>query len=560
MQPTSLTGRQQQQLGLLSLAGRAQPDMLEAARVAALLNGQGGSFNLPTTGLGSGALSGQSLNLSLGSLPTSSLPQASQQAPLQQSSQLGLPDQLALLSGFPAALFPQQYGSGDRDLQLGGMRNAGKTKSSDSRSSSAYASRHQAAEQRRRTRINERLELLRKLVPHAERANTACFLEEVIKYIEALKARTLELESQLETLTGKPVPKSLPLPTGMPSVLGGGSNSADNTTASPRTLAVVGAATSSQGGPASSQPLGGQQGAGNGAGSLASPSNTPPPTMTAQQASQQLALIQAGGSGGLPAQLTLPSAGGGGVGAGLLSAAQQSLLGFPQSGGLSLAGAGLSLGGSGLGGHGTGSISLTQFAGNLQAAAAAAAAASHGAGSHSHGSHSQQHSGLSGLGTSSHHHHHVTASQQLSELQAVQMMQSLQQHHSAAAAAAAAASAGAGSGAGAGSSRPGAGSSTFHPTNNKAFLHFNEDAYGGAFGGGAGGKAVELSLPARSLLGAAAASAATPSTSLQLTTVQLPTDSNTLLQVETARKALSGSPVSSEESGVPLKKRKVLVL
>ncbi len=85
-------------------------------------------------------------------------------------------------------------------------------KSGDSsRAGSAYASRHQAAEQRRRTRINERyeqapapvvsqllrtrscdssfepiplsharrLESLRKLVPHAERANTAAFLEEV---------------------------------------------------------------------------------------------------------------------------------------------------------------------------------------------------------------------------------------------------------------------------------------------------------------------------------------------------------------------------------------------
>ena len=37
-----------------------------------------------------------------------------------------------------------------------GARAGGRTRSSDSRSSSAYASRHQAAEQRRRTRINER--------------------------------------------------------------------------------------------------------------------------------------------------------------------------------------------------------------------------------------------------------------------------------------------------------------------------------------------------------------------------------------------------------------------
>lgn len=361
-----------------------------------------------------------------------------------------------------------------------------------------------------------RLELLRKLVPHAERANTACFLEEVIKYIEALKARTLDLESQVEALTGKPVPKSLALPTGMPSVLAGGSTSADNTNASPR---MVGAATSSQGGPAGSLPSGQPGAGGAGAGSLASPSTTPPPTMTAQQASQQLSLMQsggqAGGSQGLPSQLTLPS---GGAGAGLLSAAQQSLLGFPQSGGLSLSGAGLSLGGSGLG-HGTSGISLTQFAGNLQAAAAAAAAASHGAGSQSHSQSQSQHSGLS-LGS-----HHVTASQ-LNELQAMQMMQSLQQHHNQhAAAAAVVAAAGGGGG-----SRPG---STFHPTNNKAFLHFNEDAY--AFSG-----KPELSLPARSLLGAAAASAATPSTSLQLTTVQLPADSNTLLQVNVGSCAAHG--------------------
>lgn len=56
------------------------------------------------------------------------------------------------------------------------------------RSGSAYASRHQAAEQRRRTRINERLDKLRELVPHAERANTAAFLETVIEYIQELQA------------------------------------------------------------------------------------------------------------------------------------------------------------------------------------------------------------------------------------------------------------------------------------------------------------------------------------------------------------------------------------
>ncbi|KAF5835190.1 hypothetical protein DUNSADRAFT_7780 [Dunaliella salina] len=63
-----------------------------------------------------------------------------------------------------------------------------------------YASRHQAAEQRRRTRINERLDALRTLVPHAERANTACFLEEVIKYIIRLKDRNDQLEGAMDML------------------------------------------------------------------------------------------------------------------------------------------------------------------------------------------------------------------------------------------------------------------------------------------------------------------------------------------------------------------------
>eukprot|EP00270_Netrium_digitus_P008209 TRINITY_DN2435_c0_g1_i7.p1 TRINITY_DN2435_c0_g1~~TRINITY_DN2435_c0_g1_i7.p1 ORF type:complete len:449 (+),score=59.46 TRINITY_DN2435_c0_g1_i7:89-1435(+) len=50
----------------------------------------------------------------------------------------------------------------------------------------ACASRHMAAEQRRRARINERLESLRTLVPHSERSNTAAFLSEVFDYISFL--------------------------------------------------------------------------------------------------------------------------------------------------------------------------------------------------------------------------------------------------------------------------------------------------------------------------------------------------------------------------------------
>eukprot|EP01024_Parvocaulis_polyphysoides_P011004 TRINITY_DN1387_c0_g4_i1.p2 TRINITY_DN1387_c0_g4~~TRINITY_DN1387_c0_g4_i1.p2 ORF type:complete len:282 (-),score=15.85 TRINITY_DN1387_c0_g4_i1:571-1320(-) len=61
-------------------------------------------------------------------------------------------------------------------------------------SNESYASRHQAAEQRRRLRINDRLDTLRKLVPHKERSNTASFLSEVIEYVQYLKQKVGEQE------------------------------------------------------------------------------------------------------------------------------------------------------------------------------------------------------------------------------------------------------------------------------------------------------------------------------------------------------------------------------
>ncbi|GAX79374.1 hypothetical protein CEUSTIGMA_g6816.t1 [Chlamydomonas eustigma] len=86
------------------------------------------------------------------------------------------------------------------DVARGAQADNDPSRSGDgaSRSTTAYASRHQAAEQRRRTRINERLDLLRKMVPHTERSNTASFLEEVLKYIDSLKSRVVELELALQ--------------------------------------------------------------------------------------------------------------------------------------------------------------------------------------------------------------------------------------------------------------------------------------------------------------------------------------------------------------------------
>lgn len=85
------------------------------------------------------------------------------------AANMGYPE-LALLSGLsagfniPAAAAAAQHGQfgddhgHDKQMDLDERQGAsrGRTRSGDSRSSSAYASRHQAAEQRRRTRINER--------------------------------------------------------------------------------------------------------------------------------------------------------------------------------------------------------------------------------------------------------------------------------------------------------------------------------------------------------------------------------------------------------------------
>jgi len=51
-----------------------------------------------------------------------------------------------------------------------------------------------------------RLESLRRLVPHAERANTATFLEEVIKYIQVMQAKNANLERMIRELQQAPLP------------------------------------------------------------------------------------------------------------------------------------------------------------------------------------------------------------------------------------------------------------------------------------------------------------------------------------------------------------------
>ena len=61
-----------------------------------------------------------------------------------------------------------------------------------------------AAEQRRRSRINERFERLRQIVPHCERANMASFLDVVIDYIQDLQMQIKDLQGQQNTEAGEP--------------------------------------------------------------------------------------------------------------------------------------------------------------------------------------------------------------------------------------------------------------------------------------------------------------------------------------------------------------------
>ena len=105
------------------------------------------------TGLAAGS---QQLVHSLQSL--SALRSAFQPLPAAQPAPLY--PEVALFSQFhqlfPGAAELAQHQQLQRNAAEASASARGRTKSNDSKSSSAYASRHQAAEQRRRTRINER--------------------------------------------------------------------------------------------------------------------------------------------------------------------------------------------------------------------------------------------------------------------------------------------------------------------------------------------------------------------------------------------------------------------
>ena len=64
---------------------------------------------------------------------------------------------------------------------------------------SAIRSKHSVTEQRRRSKINERFQILRDLIPHSDqKRDTASFLLEVIEYVQYLQEKVQKYEGSYQ--------------------------------------------------------------------------------------------------------------------------------------------------------------------------------------------------------------------------------------------------------------------------------------------------------------------------------------------------------------------------
>ncbi|KAJ8563036.1 hypothetical protein K7X08_031488 [Anisodus acutangulus] len=70
---------------------------------------------------------------------------------------------------------------------------------------SAIRSKHSVTEQRRRSKINERFQLLRNLIPHTDqKRDTASFLLEVIQYVQFLQEKVQKYEGSYQPWSSEP--------------------------------------------------------------------------------------------------------------------------------------------------------------------------------------------------------------------------------------------------------------------------------------------------------------------------------------------------------------------
>ncbi|GAB4829009.1 hypothetical protein Ancab_018666 [Ancistrocladus abbreviatus] len=78
----------------------------------------------------------------------------------------------------------------------------------------AVRSKHSVTEQRRRSKINERFQILRDLIPHGDqKKDTASFLLEVIEYVQLLQEKVLKYEGSYQGWSTEPT-KVMPWPKG----------------------------------------------------------------------------------------------------------------------------------------------------------------------------------------------------------------------------------------------------------------------------------------------------------------------------------------------------------
>nr|XP_019068771.1 transcription factor BIM2-like isoform X3 [Solanum lycopersicum] len=82
------------------------------------------------------------------------------------------------------------------------------TKGTDGKSNekaSALRSKHSVTEQRRRSKINERFQILRDLIPHTDqKRDTASFLLEVIQYVQYLQEKVQKYEGPYQPWSSEP--------------------------------------------------------------------------------------------------------------------------------------------------------------------------------------------------------------------------------------------------------------------------------------------------------------------------------------------------------------------
>ncbi|XP_057961398.1 transcription factor BIM2 [Malania oleifera] len=85
-----------------------------------------------------------------------------------------------------------------------GPSNNKEVKSNDQKAN-AIRSKHSVTEQRRRSKINERFQILRDLIPHSDqKRDTASFLLEVIEYVQFLQEKVQKFEGSYQGWSAEP--------------------------------------------------------------------------------------------------------------------------------------------------------------------------------------------------------------------------------------------------------------------------------------------------------------------------------------------------------------------